>query len=57
MCPVCFTNVVLLVAGVSSGGGLTLFAATRIYRKRHARQNAGLTNNNIKYDQTQNRDT
>jgi hypothetical protein len=57
MCPVCFTNIVLLVAGAGASGGLTLFATARIYRKRHTRQNAGLTNNNIKYDQTQNRDT
>jgi hypothetical protein len=57
MCPVCFTNLVLLLAGASSGGGLTLFAATRIYRKRHARQNASLTHRDTKYDQTQNRDT
>ena len=57
MCAVCVTNVVLLVAGASSGGGFTLFAANKIYRKKQAKQNGGLTNRQTKHDQTQDRDT
>ena len=57
MCPVCVTNIVLVVAGASSGSGLTLFAASKIYRKKQAKQNGDLTNTQTKHDQTQNRDT
>src|ERR1043166_5748200 len=41
MCPVCVTNIALIATGAMSGGGLTAFAADKLYRRKETKQIRG----------------
>jgi membrane protein YqaA with SNARE-associated domain len=39
MCPVCFTNLVLVAIGATSSGGLTTFALAKFIKRQKQREN------------------
>jgi membrane protein implicated in regulation of membrane protease activity len=39
MCPVCATNIALLVSGTASGAGLTALTLAKFFRRKQTKQN------------------
>ena len=44
MCPMCVASMALIAAGATSGGGVTVFTVSKLYRKEQTKPTGGKQN-------------